>query len=269
MLLQQFAAAHSKECVGQMVGEGIGLNCLLVEDHVLVADLLSGILQTVQGIGSIRVAHSLRESFVLIDRSIPDLLILDLALADGDGQQVAMHLLKWNPSPTIILLSSNLHDFCCCPELLPHIHAMVDKTSAYKDFRNVLKGIGKLPIECLGGEDAPRRIETLSNRELEVFLLIGAGKKSFEIARQLNISVSTVGVHRKSICQIIGSSGADLVRLAALHLHRMEMGQPPLPYPSDRLKPLSNQLDGKTNDASHSKFTRGWDFFVDPQSINQ
>ena len=73
------------------------------------------------------------------------------------------------------------------------------------------------------------RISTLSVRELEVFLLIGQGKSNREIATVLILSVSTVESHRKAIAQHLGRSGADLVRLAAVHLYRTqnEPGVPP------------------------------------------
>jgi DNA-binding CsgD family transcriptional regulator len=62
----------------------------------------------------------------------------------------------------------------------------------------------------------------LSLREQEVFLLIGSGKSSRIIASYLNISLLTVESHRKAISRKLGSSGAELVRLAALHLYKTQ-----------------------------------------------
>jgi hypothetical protein len=213
--------------------ESSGLNCLLVEDQALMADLLCGILRTIPGLGGLRVAHSVSEACGLIDQRVPDLLILDLALPDGDGQQVGLYLLQRNPSPVIILLSAQLHDFCCEPALLPHIHATVDKTSAYKELANALKGLAKGSVENFVEVALPKRFQAMTLREQEVFLLIGTGKSSREIAEDLTISLSTVESHRKSIAQNIGSSGAELVRMASLHLYRMEQGLLPSPSPFD------------------------------------
>ena len=198
-----------------------------------MADLLCGILHTIPGLGGLRVAHSVSEACGLIDQRAPDLLILDLALPDGDGQQVGLHLLQRNPSPVIILLSAQLHDFCCEPALLPHIHATVDKTSAYKELANALKGLAKGSVENFVEVALPKRFQAMTLREQEVFLLIGTGKSSREIAEDLTISLSTVESHRKSIAQNIGSSGAELVRMASLHLYRMEQGLLPSPSPFD------------------------------------
>ena len=199
-----------------------GLSCLLVEDQTLMAELLRSILQTSPQVGVIRLAKSVQEACRLIDQIPPDLLILDLGLPDGDGQQVGLHLLKRHPAPRIILLSAQLHDFQCDPHLLPHIHASVDKTSAYKELLMALNTLNSGTNQALGKQAPEDGISTLSVRELEVFLLIGQGKSNRDIATVLNVSVSTVESHRKAIAQRLGRSGADLVQLAAVHLYRTQ-----------------------------------------------
>jgi DNA-binding NarL/FixJ family response regulator len=193
-----------------------------VEDQTLMAELLRSILQTSPQVGVIRLAKSVQEACRLIDQIPPDLLILDLGLPDGDGQQVGLHLLKRHPAPMIILLSAQLHDFQCDPHLQPHIHASVDKTSAYKELLMALNTLNSGTNQALGKQAPEDGISTLSVRELEVFLLIGQGKSNRDIATVLNVSVSTVESHRKAIAQRLGRSGADLVQLAAVHLYRTQ-----------------------------------------------
>ena len=214
-----------------MQSAGPGLNCLLVEDQTLVAELLRGLLQTSPQVGSVRLAHSVQEGCRLIDQMPPDLLILDLGLPDGDGQQVGLHLLKRHPKPRIIVLSAQLHDFHCDPSLLPHIHASVDKTSAYKELTFALNGLNARIAEGSDRASMTQLVHTMSLREQEVFLLIGSGKSSRTIASSLNISLSTVESHRKAISQILGCSGAEMVRLAALHLYRTQNSLEETPIP--------------------------------------
>ena len=58
-------------------------------------------------------------------------------------------------------------------------------------------------------------METLSDREFEVFQLIGQGRSSREVAQQLHLSVKTVEVHRANIRnKMLLKSGAELVRFA-------------------------------------------------------
>ena len=214
--------AFLKQATPRMENVSPGLSCLLVEDQTLMAELLRTMLQTSPQIRVVRIARSVEEACHLIDQVPPDLLILDLGLPDGDGQQVGLHLLKRHPAPRIILLSAQLHDFQCDPSLIHHIHASVDKTSAYKELMQALNTLGSEPNNSAEGETLDGRIGTLSVRELEVFLLIGHGKSNRDIATALNVSVSTVESHRKAIAQQLGRSGAELVQLAAVHLYRTQ-----------------------------------------------
>ena len=56
-------------------------------------------------------------------------------------------------------------------------------------------------------------------RELEVFLLIGKGMTSPEIAASLGIGLPTVSTHRQAIASKLGVVGAELVRLATVYNH--------------------------------------------------
>ena len=200
------------------------LKCLIVEDQILFADLLSGMLQASAVIGSVHTVHSIKEAEQWIDRGAPDILILDLILPDGNGQEVGLHLIKNHSSPAIILLSSQLDDFICEVELLPYVHAVINKTSAYKELAEAISSLARERQLNDNIGTSLTRLKLMSAREQEVFVLIGKGKKSSEISSVLNISISTVESHRKSIAQCLGTSGADLVRIAAVYCYKAEQG---------------------------------------------
>jgi DNA-binding CsgD family transcriptional regulator len=73
----------------------------------------------------------------------------------------------------------------------------------------------------------------LTQREEEIFALIGRGQSSREIAAQLHLSQRTVETHRKNIVAKLGVSGSELVRMAALQL-TPRAGDLDLPAPSER-----------------------------------
>ena len=200
------------------------LKCLIVEDQILFADLLSGMLQASAVIGSVHTVNNIKQAEQWIDRGAPDILILDLVLPDGNGQEVGLHLIKSHPSPAIILLSSQLDDFVCEAELLPHVHAVINKTSAYKELAEAIGSFARERHLNDNLETSLANFKLMSPREQEVFVLIGKGKKSSEIRSILNISISTVESHRKSIAQCLGTSGADLVRIAAVYCYKAEQG---------------------------------------------
>jgi len=70
---------------------------------------------------------------------------------------------------------------------------------------------------AIDGHRPARLIESLSNRELDVFGLIGRGLSTKEIAQHLHLSVKTIETHRANIkVKLELKDGADLVRAAIL-----------------------------------------------------
>jgi two-component system response regulator DesR len=201
-----------------------GLRCLLVEDEALLAELLCSMLRASAALMSAHIAKSVQQAKRMISRNPPDILVLDLDLPDGDGQDVALHLISSHQNPSIIILSAKLNDFICDPRLLPFIHSVVDKTSAYKELAHAIGDACSIHRERVEPEGIQAKCRIMSAREQEVFLLIGKGKSSREICSILNIGLSTVESHRKAIAQCLGTSGADLVRIAAIHCFKAEHG---------------------------------------------
>ncbi|MFZ9217657.1 MAG: response regulator transcription factor, partial [Vulcanococcus sp.] len=134
----------------------------------------------------------------------PDLVILDLALPDGDGLAVAQALAEHHPNPQVVVLSGQASSFVCPAALQPLIAGVVDKTSAFHQLTSVLE-------RCL-----PQSAEPLTPRQQEIYGLIGQGLTNKEIAKTTNLSIATVETHRKAIAQKLGVSGAELVRQASL-----------------------------------------------------
>jgi DNA-binding NarL/FixJ family response regulator len=72
-------------------------------------------------------------------------------------------------------------------------------------------------------QGADGRYSDLSNREMQIFLLIGAGRTTGEIAAELGLSPKTVGAHREHIKVKLGlTTAAELEREALLHVERMD-----------------------------------------------
>jgi len=181
------------------------LQCLIVEDQVMFLQLLRSMLEALPGLEVRAVATTQAEALALCSGDQPpDLLILDLALPDGDGLVVAEALTETNPNAKVVVLSGQASSFVCPAALQPWIVGVVDKTAAFAQLHNVLE-------RCL-----PSTGEPLTPRQREIFRLIGQGLTNKEIARSTSLSIATVETHRKAIAQKLGMSGAELVRHASL-----------------------------------------------------
>jgi DNA-binding NarL/FixJ family response regulator len=176
-----------------------------VEDQVMFLQLLRSMMEALPGLDVGAVATTQAEAVALCRGDAPpDLLILDLALPDGDGLVVAEVLAERNPNAKVVVLSGQASSFVSPLSLQPWIVGVVDKTSAFSQLRSVLE-------RCLPSGGAP-----LTPKQQVIYDLIGQGLTNKEIAQSTSLSTATVETHRKAIAQKLGMSGSELVRHASL-----------------------------------------------------
>lgn len=179
--------------------------------------MLHGMLQGMPELKVVATARSEREGLAAVAQHRPDLLVLDLNLPDGDGIAVARRLAALRPAAHVIILSGEASTFVCPSELTDCIHAVIDKTQAFDELAGALRAL--LP-KARGGSSSARSNQVrdlLSEREYEIFALIGRGLMSKEIGETLGISPLTVQTHRRKIAEKLGTAGPELVQVAIKH----------------------------------------------------
>ena len=217
------------------------LRCVVVEDQVMFLQLLVAMLRGHEGLDVVGTALTVAEGRAICVQHCPDVLILDLALPDGRGLEVAAALQEVAPTARVIVLSGEASSFVCPSSLQPMLHAVVDKTRAYGTLSLEIAEIVRQRRAEAGETDGaavvegwwPASARRLTQREEEIFSLIGRGQSNREIAGQLHLSQRTVETHRKNIVAKLGVSGPELVRLAALQLTHQDGGLD-LPVPLER-----------------------------------
>lgn len=202
---------------------------LIVDDHPLVR---AGIAALIGGEPDLEVcgeAGTFGEALELARGTGPDLAILDLSLAEGSGLELVKRLKRGEHDIRILVCS--LHDESLFAQRALNAGAMgyINKQEATSNviqaIRRVLSGkiyLSKRMTERLlqgfaGGElvGAMPPIRSLTDRELEVFSLIGRGLSTSRIAEQLHLSVKTVEAHREKIKKKLNlDSGSELMRYA-------------------------------------------------------
>ncbi len=157
-------------------------------------------------------AQSDREARAAIRELDPDVMIVDVSLAQGDGIDLVRDVHAQRPELRMLVLS--MHDETIYAERLLAAGASgyIMKEAAFEQLlialRRVLGGgvyLSEAMMATLGNrEDGPTNgsadpIGRLSNRELQVLSLIGRGLSSRQAAESLNVSVKTVESHRQSL----------------------------------------------------------------------
>lgn len=156
-----------------------------------------------------------REARAAIRALSPDIVIVDISLAQGDGLELVRDVHAQRPELPMLVLS--MHDELIYAERLLAAGASgyIMKHAASDQLlialRQVLSGdvylseslaanLGRGGVQgTSGGSGSGDPIERLSNRELQVLSLIGRGQSSREAADSLGLSVKTVETHRQSL----------------------------------------------------------------------
>ncbi len=201
---------------------------LIIDDHPL---LLQGIAALIKGQKDFTVCGEISDSKLAIStvqKTNPDVIILDLSLNGTNGIEVLKNLKVQFPKIKVLILS--MHDETVyAPRALRagalgYIMKQEPPENVIAALRKVLTGQvyisekmgAKLLNSFSGKRDAlGSPMETLSDRELEVFNLLGQGTGTRDIALKLHLSVKTIESHRAHIKEKLNlESGAQLVRHA-------------------------------------------------------
>jgi len=202
---------------------------LIVDDHPVVRNGLRMLIDDEPDLIVCGEAGDADEAIRVLDAKKPDLVIVDLSLKGSSG----LELIKRIKSRTVTskMLVSSMFDESLYAERVLNAGALgyVSKQEAMEKvveaIRCVLSGrvylsaamSDRMLHRLARDQKAPERspVETLSDRELEVFELIGRGRTTAEIANQLHLSVKTVETHREKVKAKLGlKSAAELYQYA-------------------------------------------------------
>jgi DNA-binding NarL/FixJ family response regulator len=196
------------------------IRVVIVEDQVMFLHLLSRMLRAYPELQLVGTANSCKEGIALCRDTLPDLLVLDLGMPDGDGLDVARALIDSHAMAKVLVLSSMADTFTCPDWLHDNLFAVMDKMLAYETLEAHLQTLislqtnGEHPLSHLF---QPKEI--LSPREFEIFEMIGRGLISKEIGIRLNLSIHTIQVYRKRMAEKLGTTGSQLSYVAVRYYH--------------------------------------------------
>lgn len=201
---------------------------LIVDDHPLVR---TGFAQLIGDCADLEVcgeAGDMSEALRQIDATSPDLAIIDLSLAGGSGLDLIERVRSRNKD--ILMLVASMHDETLYAERVlaagarGYINKQEAQDSIIRAIRQVLSGkvylsqqmTDRLLSGMVDSNGEKRDIESLSNRELQVFELIGEGVSSSQIAEQLNLSIKTIETHQAHIKKKLGLGSAHELNQRAI-----------------------------------------------------
>jgi DNA-binding NarL/FixJ family response regulator len=205
----------------------------LVDDHPLVREWLGNLINQRPDLEVCGEAGSASEAFQLIGSVKPDVAILDISLQNSSGIELIKDIKSAYPDVAMIVLS--MHDETLYAERALHAGARgyIMKREATKNIFQAIQIVleGKLYIsdrinarmtqKFLDGRPAATEspVEELSDRELEVFQLLGSGCNTRQIAEHLHVSFKTVQAYCARIKEKLNLSNINELLYHAVRWH--------------------------------------------------
>jgi DNA-binding NarL/FixJ family response regulator len=199
----------------------------LADDHRVVLDGLRAVLAAQADFEIVGDAVDAPGVLSLVERTKPDVLVLDLMMPGANGIEIARELAKSAPAVRIVILSMHANEGYVAEALRSGATAYVLKNCPTEELVQAIRmaargqrhvsGVLEHEIERYLSQmkSAVDPMDTLTAREREVLQLVGEGKKNREVAKLLGIGSRTVESHRENMMRKLGlRSTADVVLFA-------------------------------------------------------
>lgn len=203
---------------------------IIIDDHPLFSRGLAQLIETQNAFKVAGMAKNRNEALDLLRNTNPDLAILDLNLGQEDGLELIKDILSFDSQIKILVLSMHNERFYAERALKAGAKGYIMKAEAESQVINAIKTVTQGDVylseseknrikELLQGDsensDKFATISTLSDRQLQIFSLIGKGLGTVEIAKKLNLSIKTIDTHKENIkAKLHCASSAELRQMA-------------------------------------------------------
>jgi DNA-binding NarL/FixJ family response regulator len=201
----------------------------ILDDHPMTRYGLAQLINDQPDLVVSGEADNASDALTAVDSTRPDLVLADITMPGKSGLDFIKDLHLQRPAIKVLVMS--MHDESIYAERVlrsgarGYIMKNQGGVQLLYAIREVLAGrvyvsesISAAILESLTktpSDEGKFRASSLTDREFEVFQLLGEGLSSRQIAEKLNLSIKTIGTHRAHIKEKLGArSGADLTRQA-------------------------------------------------------
>lgn len=225
------ASATKASPAGRKPGK---IRVLLIDDHAILRQGLGQLINQEPDMMVCGEAEEAPKGFEAVGALQPDVAVVDISLKGGNGLELVKSIKSSHPSLPILVLS--MHDEALYAERvlraggLGYIMKEQAVESVLVAIRRVHKGEvvlsdkmqSRLLHQLVSGrlKEGGSPVDTLSDRELEVFRMIGEGRSTRQIAEELHLSVRTVEAYREYIKEKLNlRNSTELVQQAFQWVH--------------------------------------------------
>lgn len=205
------------------------IRILLAEDHTIVRKGIRSLLDREPTFQVVGEAENGREAVEQTERLQPDVVLMDHTMPLLNGLEALRQIKKRRPDTKVIVLTMHTNEEYIFQFLQAGAEGYLVKQTAPTDLVEAIRAvhagqsflspaISRAVIDEYVRQTAPTKtdsLESLTDREREVFQLLAEGYSAGEIAAELHISAKTVGVHRMNLMQKLELSNmTELIKFA-------------------------------------------------------
>jgi DNA-binding NarL/FixJ family response regulator len=196
------------------------ISVAIIEDHQILVDSLGLMLRYEPDMEFLGAASSLKDGEVLVGNSIPDVLLLDIGLPDGNGLDLVPEINTTSPDTHIVVLTSLSDEATLMRVIDSGISGFVSKNSQLSELLETIRKAAdgeivmptsllmgllmRLPRDKAAAYQDEKGWQRLTVREQEILEMLAKGKSGNEIAEELHIAPLTVRTHIRNMMSKMG-----------------------------------------------------------------
>ena len=206
------------------------INVLLVDDHELVRTGIKRILDDVRGFKVVGEAKTGEEAVQFCRQNNPDIVLMDMNMPGIGGLEATKKICRFCPDVKVIVLTMQCEDPFPSKVMQIGAHGYLTKSAGPEEVVNAIRAVKtgqryiapeiaqQIALAQFSGRNEENPFATLSDRELQIMLMITKGEKVQTIADQLNLSSKTVNSYRYRMFEKLDVGGdVELTHLAIRH----------------------------------------------------
>jgi DNA-binding NarL/FixJ family response regulator len=214
------------------------LTLLVVDDHEVVREGLSSLLDRRPGFQVVAQAGTVAESIAAARRFRPDLIVMDVRLPDGSGIEACREIRSEFPETRVVMLTSYPDEEAVIAAIVAGASGYLLKQVRARDLVAALEAVGRGEslldpavtgkvlerMRRIAASDEPDELSALTQQERKILALVAEGKTNKEIAAEVFLSDKTV---KNYVSSILAKLNLERRAQAAAYVARLKS------HPSD------------------------------------
>jgi two-component system invasion response regulator UvrY len=198
-----------------------------VDDHELVRTGIKRIIDDVRGLKVVGEAELGEAAFQFCRANEPDVVLMDVNMPGIGGIEATKKIIRYCPDVKIIMLTVHTEDPFPSKVMQIGAHGFLSKMTGSEEMINAIRSVNvgqryiapdiaqQIALNQFNGVNDDKPFDSLSERELQIMLMITKGEKVQDIAEQLNLSSKTINSYRYRMFEKLNiSNDVELTHMA-------------------------------------------------------